>query len=72
MEANDESDLVHDHVTNNPEIPALWDVSYVQNVPRWIHPSQRSKKQAEKLIVIVCAMEWRSIMGTMKMWDIMS
>jgi len=56
-EAEDELDVEQDNVIEDPDTPAQPDVSAAPNVPGLIWPSQRAKKQAEKLIVTVSAME---------------
>jgi len=55
--AADESDLEQENVIEDPETPAQREVSATPNVHGLIWPLQRLKKTAEKLIVMVSAME---------------
>jgi len=65
-EADDESDLEQDNVIEDSETRAQRDVSAAQNVPRLIWPTRKSKRQAEKVIVTVSAMEKRRNEGNKK------
>jgi hypothetical protein len=65
-EADDESDLEQDNVIKDSETTAQRDVSAALNVPGLIGPTQKSKRLAEMLIVMVSAMETRRNKGKKK------
>jgi hypothetical protein len=65
-EADDESDLEEDNVFEDSETTAQRDVSAAPNVPGLIQPTRKSKRQAEKVLVTVSAMEMRRKKGTKK------
>jgi hypothetical protein len=50
----------------DPECPEQWDVSASPNVPGLILPIQKSKRQAEKQLVMVNAIETRTSAKTEK------
>ena len=52
-EANNESDIQLDNGIEDPNTPEQLDVSAAPNVPRLIRPTERSKKQAEKIFLTV-------------------
>jgi len=65
-EADDEFDLEQDNVIEDSETTVQRDVSAALNVPRLIRPTRKSKRQAEKVIVTVSAMETRRNKGNEK------
>jgi len=62
-EVDDNSDIVWHNGTEDPEGPAHRVVSATPIVPGFIRPTQRSKKQVEKGLMIVSAMETRRNKG---------
>jgi len=54
---NDESDIEHNNGIQDPECPEQKDVSAVPNVPGLVRPTRKSKRQAEKVVVTVNAVE---------------
>jgi hypothetical protein len=58
---------VQDNVIDDPETPALRDVSGMPNIPGLIRPLRMSEKKAEKLIQTVSAMETSRNLGNKKM-----
>jgi hypothetical protein len=62
-EADDESDLEQDNIIEDSETTAQWDVSAAQNVAGLIRPTRKSKRQAEKVIGMVSAMETQKNKG---------
>jgi hypothetical protein len=65
--ANDESDNGHNNCIVDPQCPEHQDVSAMQNVPRLVRPTRRSKRQAEKVLVMVNAADTRrNIRGKQK------
>jgi len=59
--ADIESDVQHDNSIEDPESPEQQDVSAAPNVPGLIRPPQRLKTFAEKVLVMVNAIEtWRN------------
>jgi len=65
-EANTESDIELDKGNNDPETPELQDVNARPIVPGLIQPTQRSKKTAETVLMMVSTMEMRRNMGNKK------
>jgi hypothetical protein len=65
-EADNESDLEQDNITDDSETTAERDVSAAPNVPGLIGPTRNSKRQAEMVIVTVSAMETRRNKGNKK------
>jgi hypothetical protein len=55
-----QADMDQDNRIEDPESPAQWDVRSAQNVPRLIRPTRKSKRHAEKVFVMVDAIETRS------------
>jgi len=45
------------------ESPEQWDLNAASNVPRFIWPTQKSKRQGEKVLVMVNTLEMRWNMG---------
>jgi len=70
-EADDESDLEQDNVITDSEPTVQRDVSVAPNVPRLIRPTRKSKRQAEKVIMTVSAMETRRNKGNKRKLDSM-
>jgi len=59
--ADDESDIEHKNFIEDPECPEQQDVSAAPNVLGFVRPTQKSKRQAEKVLVMVNAVEtWRN------------
>jgi len=59
--ADDESDIGPNNSIEDPECPEQQDVSAAPNVPRLVRPKRESKRQAEKVLVTVNAVEtWRN------------
>jgi len=65
--ADVESDMEQDNSIEDPQCPEQRDVSAARNGPRLIRPTPKSKRQAEKLLVTVNAMERRSNEGVKKL-----
>jgi len=57
--ADDESDIEHHNVIEDPESPEQQDVSGAPNVPGLVRPTRKSKTHAEKVLVTVNAVETR-------------
>jgi len=55
--ADNESDIEHNNGIENPECPEQQDVSATRDVPRLVWPTRKSKRQAEKVLVTVNAVE---------------
>jgi len=65
--ADDESDIEHNNGIEDPECPEQQDVSAAPNVPGLVRPTRKSKRQDEKVLVIVNAVEtWRNKGGKKK------
>jgi hypothetical protein len=62
----DESDIEHNNGIEDPECPEQQDVSAAPNVPRLVRPTRKSKRQAEKVLVTVNAVETRRNKGGKK------
>jgi len=58
-----ESDIEQGNRIEDPECPEQQDVSTVPTVPGLIRPTQKSKRQAEKVLMMVNAIETRMNMG---------
>jgi len=58
--ADDESDIEHNNGIEDPECSEQQDVSAPPNVPGLVRPTRKSKRQAEKVLVTVNAVETRS------------
>jgi len=61
-----ESDMEQDNTIEVPESPEQRDVSTTANVPGLIRPTRKSKRQAEKVLVTVNAIETRRNKGVKK------
>jgi len=68
-EVDNESEIDLDNSIRNLENPEQRDVSAAPNVPRLIQPSQRSKKHAEQLLIMVSTKETRRNKGIKKKED---
>jgi len=55
--ADDDSDIEHNNCIDDPECPEQQVVSAALNVPGLVRPTQKSKRQAEKVLVTVNAAE---------------
>jgi len=65
--ADDESDTGPNNGIEDPECPEQQDVSTAPNVPGLVRPTRKSKRQAEKVLVTVNAVEtWRNNGGKKK------
>jgi hypothetical protein len=65
--AGDESDIGPNNGIEYPECPEQQDVSAAPNVPGLVQPTRKSKRQAEKVLVTVNAVEtWRNKGGKKK------
>jgi len=64
--ADDESDIEHNNGIEDPECPEQRDVSAAPNVPGLVRPTRKSKRQDEKVLVIVNAVETRRNKGRKK------
>jgi len=61
--ANFESDIEQENHIEDPHCPALRDVSAAPNIPTLIRPIRKSKRQAEKGLMTVNAIETRKNKG---------
>jgi len=57
--AENESDIEHNNGIEDPECPEQQDVSASPNVPGFVRPTRKLKRQAEKVLVTVNAVETR-------------
>jgi hypothetical protein len=57
--ADNDSDIEHNNCIKDPEYPEQQDVSAAPNLPGLVRPTQKSKSQAEKVLVTVNAVETR-------------
>jgi len=57
--ADDESDIGPNNGIEDPGFPEQQDVSAAPNVPRLVRPTRKSKREAEKVLVTVNAVETR-------------
>jgi len=64
--ADDESDVEHNNGIEDPECPEQQDVSTAPNVPGLVRPTRKSKRQAEKVLGTVNAVETRRNKGGKK------
>jgi len=64
--ADDESDIKHNNGMKNPEFPKQEDVSAAPDVPELVRPTQKSKRRAAKVLVMVNAVEMRRNNGVKK------
>jgi hypothetical protein len=74
--ADDESNVEHNNCIQDLECPEQKDVSAAPNVHGLVHPRQKSKRQAKKVLVIVNAVEtkrnegWKKTQDRMRQWFI--
>jgi hypothetical protein len=64
--AANESNIEHNNGIEDPECPEQQDVSAAPNVPELVRPTQKSKRQAEMVVVTVNAVETRRNKGGKK------
>jgi len=64
--ADDESDIEQYNSIEDSECPQQHDVSAAPNVPGLVQPTRKSKRQAEKVLVTVSAVETRRNKGGKK------
>jgi hypothetical protein len=64
--ADDESDTEHNNGIEDSECPEQQDVSAAANVPGLVHPTRKSNRQAEKVLVMVNAVAMRRYKGGKK------
>jgi len=64
--ADNESDIGPNNGTEDPECPEQQDLSAAPNVPGLVRPTRKSKRQAEKVLVTVNAVETRRNKGGKK------
>jgi hypothetical protein len=64
--AADESDIEHNNGIEDPECPEQQNVSAAPNVPGLVWPTRKSKRQADKVVVTVNAVETRRNEGGKK------
>ena len=57
--ADDDYNIEHKNCIPDPECPEQQDVCATPNVPGLVRPTQKSKRQAEKVLVMVNAAETR-------------
>jgi len=67
--ADDESDIEPNTGIEDPECPEQQDVSAAPNVPGLVRPTRKSKRQAEKVLVTVNAVETRRNKGGKKKYN---
>ena len=63
---DDKSDIEHNNGIEDPEYPVQQQVSAVLNVPRLVQPTGKSKRQVEKGLVMIKAVETRRNKGVKK------
>jgi len=64
-----ESDIVQNNSIEDLDCPDQWDVSAAPNVPGLIWPTQKSKRQAQKVLMTVNAIETRRNKGVNQKLD---
>jgi hypothetical protein len=64
--ADDQFDIEHNNVNEDSECSELQDVSPAPNVPGLVRPTRKSKRQAEKVLLTVNAVETRRNKGGKK------
>jgi len=64
--ADDESDIGPNNGIEDPQCPELQDVTATPNVPGLVRPTRKSKRQAQKVLVMVNAVETRRNKGGKK------
>jgi hypothetical protein len=67
--ADDDSDIEHNNCIEDPECPEWQDMSAMLNVPELVWPTRKSTRQAEKVLVMVNAVETRRNKGGKKQYD---
>jgi len=67
--ADNESDIGPNNGIEDPECPEQQDVSAAPNVPGLVRPTRKSKRQAERVLVTVNAVETRRNKGGKKKYD---
>jgi len=64
--ADNDSNIEHNNCVKDPECPEQQDVSTAPNVPGLVRPTRKSKRQAQKVLVMVNAVETRRNKGGKK------
>jgi len=64
--ADNESDTKHNNVIEDPECPEQQNLSGAPNVPRLVRPTRKSRRQGEKVLVMVNAIDNRRNIGVKK------
>jgi len=64
--ADDESDIEHNNGIEDPDCQEQQDVCAAPTGPRLVRPTRKSKRQAEKVLVTVNAVETRRNTGGRK------
>jgi len=64
--ADDESDIEQNNDIENLECPGQQDVSATPNVPGLVRPTRKSRRQTEKVLMTVNAVETRRNKGVKK------
>jgi len=64
-----DSDIEHNNCIEDPECPEQQDVSAAPNVPALVSPTRKSKRQAEKVLMMVNAAEMRRNKGGKNKYD---
>jgi hypothetical protein len=64
--ADDQSDIEHQNGIKDPECPEQQDMSLMSNVPGLVQPTPKSKRQADKVLVMVNAVTTRRNKGVKK------
>ena len=64
--ADDESDIEHNNCIEDQDHPEQQDVSATPNLPGFVRPTRKSKRQAETVLVTVSADETRRNQGGKK------
>jgi len=67
--ADDESDIAHNTGIEDPESPEQQDMSAAPNDPRLVWPTQKSKRQAQNVLLMVNAIETRTNKGVKTKWN---
>jgi len=65
--AEDESDIEHNNGIDDPQCPEQQDVSAAPNVSKLVRPTRKSKRQVEKVLMTVKAVELQRNTGEKKM-----
>jgi len=64
--ADDDSDIEYTNCLEDPECPEQQNVSATPNVPGYVQPTRKSKRQAEKVLMTVNAAETQRNTGGKK------